>query len=247
MKPLQLTPAYTSHHWAKADKSVPPRIHLLEHHLADVGACFEALLRQDTIRQRLAHAGGLADLDNVTVARLCVLAALHDIGKANVGFQTRIWQIEDHLSGQRKPSPGNHVADLIPILNGSDRVTNVEFFNALEWWDEATATWDDKGGETVCGLFIAALSHHGSPLNLEDSRQPNRRIWQPYGELSPRDCVERIGRMVRNWFPAAFDPDGLSLPDVPAFQHHFLGLCILADWLGSNERWFKYHDTPDNS
>jgi len=247
LKPLQLTPAYTSHHWAKADKSVPPRIHLLEHHLADVGACFEALLRQDTIRQRLAHAGGLADLDNVTVARLCVLAALHDIGKANVGFQTRIWQIEDHLSGQRKPSPGNHVADLIPILNGSDRVTNVEFFNALEWWDEATATWDDKGGETVCGLIIAALSHHGSPLNLEDSRQPNRRIWQPYGELSPRACVERIGRMVRNWFPAAFEKAAPPLPDKPAFQHHFLGLCILADWLGSNERWFKYHDTPDNS
>ena len=31
-------PAYTLHQWAKSDRSEPGRIHLLEHHLADVGA-----------------------------------------------------------------------------------------------------------------------------------------------------------------------------------------------------------------
>ena len=244
MKPPRIRPMYKSYHWAKADKNCPANVHLLEHHLADVGACFEALLRQDTIRQRLAQAGAWPDLDDVTRARLCVFAALHDIGKANMGFQTRIWKGADFPLNQPRPGRGNHIADLIPVLNGNDRVTIGEFFTALEWWDEATATWDDTSGESVCGLFVAALSHHGSPLNLEDSRQPNRGIWQPYGELSPRDCVERIGEMVRNWFPAAFNKNGPPLPDKPAFQHYFLGLCILADWLGSNERWFKYHDTP---
>ena len=96
-------PAYTLHQWAKSDRSEPGRIHLLEHHLADVGACFEALLGQPTIRKRLARTGGREDLDRATVSRLSVLAALHDIGKVNMGFQTQIWRPED-LPGGRVPA-----------------------------------------------------------------------------------------------------------------------------------------------
>lgn len=240
-------PEYTRRHWAKADQSSPPRVHLLEHHLADVGACFEALMRQNTIRQRLARAGGLPDLDSSNVTRLCVFAALHDIGKVNVGFQTRIWRGSDFPPDERKPGPGNHIADLVPVLTGTDPATNDWFFKALGWWDEATANWDETDGETVCGLFVAALSHHGSPMNLASPRQSNRSIWQPYGDLDPKQYVERIGSLVRWWFPKAFDEDGSRLPAAPAFQHHFLGLCILADWLGSNEKmWFPYHDRPDD-
>ena len=51
-------PAYIRRHWAKSDRREPARVHLLEHHLADVGACFEALLGQPTIRKRLARTGG---------------------------------------------------------------------------------------------------------------------------------------------------------------------------------------------
>ena len=50
---------------------------------------------QPTIRQRLALSGGLGDLDDATAARLARFAALHDIGKVNVGFQTQI------LTGRR--------------------------------------------------------------------------------------------------------------------------------------------------
>ena len=67
--------AYTQAFWAKSDRENPQRIHLLEHHMADVGACFEALLAQPTIRRRLAQAGKLKDIDPVTAARLAVLAA----------------------------------------------------------------------------------------------------------------------------------------------------------------------------
>ena len=96
------TPAYTRYFWGKSDREDSRRIHLLEHHMADVGACFEALLAQPTIRQRLAQSGGLTCLDDVTVARLAVLAALHDIGKVNVGFQTRIWQDADLPASETK-------------------------------------------------------------------------------------------------------------------------------------------------
>ena len=91
-------PDYTRNFWAKADpfRHVrPERIHLLEHHLADVGACFEALITQPTIRKRLAQSGGLDALDDSTAAKLALFAALHDIGKVNVGFQTQIWADKD--------------------------------------------------------------------------------------------------------------------------------------------------------
>ena len=83
---FSICPAYTQRFWAKAHpfrQRGPERIHLLEHHLADVGACFEALLEQPTIRQRLAQSGRRDDLDDATVARLCVFAALHDIGNGS--------------------------------------------------------------------------------------------------------------------------------------------------------------------
>ena len=239
-------PVYRRQFWAKSDRNDSGRIHLLEHHLADVGACFEALLELPLIRQRLAASGGLADLDEATIARLSLFAALHDIGKVNIGFQTRIWQPADYPPG-RRPAWAGHTLDLQPVLNGKDAATNEWFFNALGWWwDEAAQSWDDCGGETVCGLLIAALSHHGRPLQLEGHRNPHPQLWQPYGGLDPVAAVRRLGELARRWFPAAFAPGAPPLPSAPAFQHHFLGLGNLADWIGSNERWFPYISAPDD-
>ena len=109
---------YRRHHWAKWDRHAiapPGRIHLLEHHLADVGACFEALAEHLSIRRRLAHAGGMAELDDATAARLAVFAALHDIGKVNAGFQTKVWPAAD-LRGKRRPGRAGHTLDIVPAM-----------------------------------------------------------------------------------------------------------------------------------
>ena len=227
--------------WGKADRSNSGRVHLLEHHLADVGACFEALLAQPTIRRRLARTAGVDDVHPVTAARLCVFAALHDIGKVNVGFQARIWDAADVPPGQRKPRFAGHTLDLTPVLQDEDSETAGWFFDALGWWDDLLA-WDDRDGETVCGLFVATLSHHGRPLQIDGTRQRNPAIWRPFGELNPEEYTRRVGRLIRDWFPDAFAPGGPALPSAPASQHHFLGLCNLADWIGSNEEWFEYVD-----
>ena len=214
---------------------------MLEHHLADVGACFEALLAQPTIRQRLARTAGWDRLDPVTTARLCVLAALHDIGKANMGFQTRIWAEHD-LAGKRKPRWAGHTSDLVPVLCGEDTSTN-EWFLDMLGWDDFKA-WDADVGNTVSALFVAAFSHHGQPLNLHEPRSANPLIWRPFGDLNPQECVRGIGQRVRQWFPAAFGSEAPPLPAAPEFQHMFLGLCTLADWIGSNEDWFEFVDSP---
>ncbi len=247
MSTTEGAPAYTRLFWAKTYPSRqqgPKRIHLLEHHLADVGACFEKLLQQPTIHQRLARSAGRDHLDDTTAARLAILAALHDIGKVNVGFQARIWCQED-LRSKRKPQRTGHTSDLAPVLTGADEATAGWFFPALGWDD--VLSWDGDGGVTVCAMFVAALSHHGLPLRLHDDRQRNPAVWRSFGNLDPRRCVERIGKLVRDWFPAAFIPEAPPLSSEPSFQHHFLGLCTLADWIGSDEHYFPYRDRPDDS
>ena len=240
---------YTGRFWAKAHpygQRGPARVHLLEHHLADVGACMEALLRQPGIGLRMARAGGRAALDDATAARLAVFAALHDIGKVNIGFQTRVWTDADLPAGRRRrPVRAAHTADLTPVLDWKDWRTAEWFlpnlgFGRIEFWD-------DDGGATACGLFVAALSHHGQPLQLDNPHKSEMPAsWQPYGDLHPQEYTERIGKLLREWFPAAFAPGAPPLPSAPAFQHHFLGLCNLADWIGSNEEWFPYKGVPDD-
>lgn len=208
--------------------------------MADVGACFEALLAQPTIRHRLAVSGGLDDLDAATMARLCVFAALHDIGKVNVGFQTRIWQPTDTPAGRKMPRRAGHIADLTPVLNGKDEKTSGWFLEALGCWDEML-TWDATDGHTACGFFVASLSHHGRPLQLDDPQyDKNPAIWRDFGELSPRRYIARIGRLIREWFPAAWTLGAPLLPSASTFQHMFLGLCMLADWIGSDQSYFPF-------
>ena len=216
---------------------------MLEHHLADVGACFEALVAQPVIRARLARSGGQDNLDEAMAARLAAFASLHDIGKANVGFQTRIWTEED-LQGRPRPRWAGHTDDLGPVLMDEDRDTASWFFPAIGWDD--VLGWDDRGGETVCAMLVATLSHHGRPLRLEGGLSENPAIWRGFGDLSPREFVAHVGRLLRRWFPEAFALDVPPLPATPAFQHMFLGLCNWADWIGSNEGWFPYVDTPDD-
>ena len=247
MTTTEYMPHYTSRFWAKAQpyrQRGPERIHLLEHHLADVGACFEALLAQPIIRQRLAYSGGLDTLDDATAARLALFTALHDIGKVNVGFQTRIWRDEDFPAGQRRPGRAGHYHELAPVMLGENTDTTEKFFGSLDWWWDATESWDDCGGETVCALFIAALSHHGQPLQLEGGLNHNSRLWTGVGGLDPFAQLLRIGELARCWFPEAWESGGRLLPSKPEFQHHFLGLCTLADWIGSNEEWFPFCDEP---
>ena len=236
---------YTRLFWAKAwpyRQSPPARIHLLEHHLADVGMCLEAVLSQPTVRQRLARLAGVDDLDETTVSRLCVFAALHDIGKVNIGFQTQVWTRGDF--GDLHPTPRTgHTLDLVPVLVGDDQDTLKWFTDALGWDD--LCNWDDQDGAVVSDLLIATLSHHGLPLSLDGGRAANPRVWSSFGDLDPEGYVRRLAGLVRGWFPAAWHSGAPPLPDKPGFQHMFLGLCMLADWLGSNERWFPYRSEPD--
>ena len=236
--PKQANDPILSEYWAKYCQATG-EIHRLEHHLADVGAVMETLLEIPSIRQSAAKAGQLAELNPAVAARLCVFAALHDIGKANLWFQAK---------ATRRSSTASHTKDMMQLLNGQDIDNQERLMQAVPWLNDAMADWDANDGGTVCGLIIAMLSHHGKPEQLHNRHQSRSNHWedrQSSHRQQPFEKMREIAAQIEHWFPAAFRQDGTVLPSNPEFQHYFLGLLMLADWIGSDTRWFPFQSEPD--
>jgi len=217
--------------WGKLerdDHKVVTQWHPLAAHCADVAACTEALLHHTLLRRRLATLAGRDDLDEVDVARLSALAALHDIGKFNRGFQRK---------GDPEPrAVEGHVAEVLALFC-SDYPEKKRLFAQLPSAD--LQRWCDGSAEGAFELLTAAIGHHGRPVRwLEIAAVP--ALWQADSALDPFAGIASLVASVRGWFPAAFASPRGGLPDAPAFQHAFAGLVMLADWLGSDRRTFPY-------
>ena len=119
--------------------------HLLIDHMIDVAACFARLARCRSIRRALACSAG-RELDELDIARLCVLAFLHDIGKANSGFQAKRWsdRIPVNWPVQITAGHGKEVFRLFEVPSASQ---------AIEPLIEKICTW----GEASDPLLIASI------------------------------------------------------------------------------------------
>ena len=201
--------------WGKFDES-SGRLHRLEHHCADVAACFEALLRDPVLRARFGQAAGADDTDT-TAARLTFLAFLHDFGKLNVGFQFKVRRRESELP-RRGPRPAGHVAEALLCFDQSDICELLGLHEIVGQW-----------GDGVVSLLYAALAHHGRP-----ARRPTHsgsgppELWKPFAGYDPRATAKLLSERGRAWFPGAFAP-GPRLRDTPALAHLFAGIVALAD------------------
>lgn len=213
-------------------EGIPLRWHPLVDHCADVAASMEALLHQTVVRKRLAFLAGQEDLDEFQIARLCVLAALHDLGKFNLGFQAKA---NPHASAAEK---AGHVAEAVALLNGYGEAS-VRFAEAIRIED--VARWGSE--EAVYELLHASICHHGRPVATE--RNVLRWVWRSTDSLNPFEGMRELTERARNWFPLAYEDGGLPLPSEPAFVHAFSGLVMLADWIGSDERSFRYRQPGD--
>lgn len=210
----------------------PLRWHPLVDHCADVASSMEALLRQTLIRRRLATLAGQDDLDDHQVARLCVLAAFHDVGKFNLGFQAK--------AHPRRPTveTAGHVGEAVALLTGigasSDRFREAARIHDIAHWGSESAIFE---------LLLASICHHGRPVSPQ--RKLLRWVWQKTETLDPFSGIRTLTDRAREWFPQAFATGGLPLPDKPGFVHAFSGLVMLADWIGSDERTFRYSEPDD--
>ncbi len=220
--------------------------HRLEHHCADVAACLEALLDQPVIHRRLASFAGCEEFDAATIGRLCALGFLHDFGKLNTGFQHKV--LNDSVFVGRRPQPAGHIAEAMAVLVEDPGVQAPPHYAhavrcALKL--DELAEW----GDSVSALLLAALAHHGRPADpgYMMHRDAVRRSWMPYRGYNPAVAAAEFGARLRQWYPQAFKQRSPTLPSTPAFQHAFAGLVALADWIGSNETWFRFeHSKRDD-
>jgi CRISPR-associated endonuclease/helicase Cas3 len=196
----------------------------------DVCFVFRRLTDVPAIRARLTSAAG-GTLDEAYLDQLAVLALLHDLGKTNLGFQTRPFDPAAPRAG--------HILELGPLLFEPELAAR--FRPVLE----KIMGWFARP-EDCESYLLATWSHHGQPLSLVKLQERTGNYyrakttwWQPDREgRDPFLGIEELFRVARETFPQAFSLPGRPLPAHPALQHRFAGLVMLADWLGSHESFF---------
>jgi CRISPR-associated endonuclease/helicase Cas3 len=206
--------------------------HPVEAHCADVAASCEALLRDTLLGARLARLLGREALDPRLLARLTVLAALHDLGKYAISFQNRPYP-------DRTPQ-GGHVEPIVKALS-SDGALRDRILTLLAPLDVFGEAWP--------AFLVASISHHGRPEKVHPSVGAgfDPSVFAPARGLDPLAGMARLVELTRRWCPAAFEP-GPSvalLPDSVGAQHFFAGLVMLGDWLGSDRRAFPFAERLD--
>lgn len=196
--------------------------HPLVDHCADVAAVTNALLQLPVWQRRLAKLAG-RELDTPDLARLCVLAALHDLGKLNLGFQAKGRPDLGATAGHVEEAVAAVTRDALPSLN------------CLSGW-----------GDSVGLLLLSAICHHGRPHTINSTAtRLQASWWKARDGLDPRVGCELIVERCRRWYPQAFD-GGQPLPDRVAFGHTFAGIVMLADWIGSDTRFFRFSEKDED-
>ena len=220
--------------WGKFDES-SGRIHRLEHHCADVAACFEALLRDPVLQARFARAAELERLDGTTAARLTAISFLHDFAKLNTGFQFKVErrQLQPQCA-DRKPPPAGHIAEALLAFRQPEICRTLGLYNMCDAW-----------GDGVLPLLYAALAHHGRPaVPTTRTGSGPAYLWKPFAGYEPLATAKLLNEQMHRWFPEAFTC-GPPLPNTPALVHLFAGVVTIADQLGSKEDAFRYEPDPD--
>lgn len=213
--------------WGKLEQDADGKVLAwlpLASHCADVAHVFRALCRKPLLESRLKAAAGSA-LSPAQLDRLAVIVLLHDLGKANLGFQDR-------------PHSGRRIGHIQPIrLLVADRALCYRFAAAIEL--PLLQTWFDPAGGTD-EMLIAAWSHHGLPIRFDphDFSGLDARWWHSTPDRDPFEAIAALMKCARTEFPRAFDPTVPALPAPAALQHRFAGLVMLADWLGSHTAFF---------
>ena len=219
--------------WGKIDDRDPCNFHRLEHHCADVAACFEALVSCPIMDLRFARAAGSqVDLDPTTKARLAVLAFFHDFAKLNAGFQFKVR--DRKVLPANPPRKSGHINEALYCFQREEICQALGFFDMLTNW-----------GEGASSLLLAALSHHGRPPHSLSGGEGPSEFWTSYAGYDPLATAKLLRSRARLWFPKAFE-NGQCLPTRPALAHLFAGTVALADQIGSDhENHFPYEPVSD--
>ncbi|AMC33238.1 CRISPR-associated helicase/endonuclease Cas3 [Janthinobacterium sp. B9-8] len=203
--------------------------HLLPYHALDVAALMDCLLAQ-----RKTWLNNLASKLGWSVGQLhdalVFFAALHDLGKFARAFQC----LFDH-----------HSPDLVPIVQSKRYDHRHDTLGLLLWLDVLRdrvpeSVLQDAASDSWDIFFKIVCGHHGHPP-VDDL---------PFGAADDYFCAEDMDAALAFILDVAGFLLASSLPAFNSTQEEILkeaswalaGLMVQADWLGSNQDFFPYHD-----
>lgn len=203
--------------WGKAERD--GQLHALQAHSFYVAAVFEALCALPLIGRHLRLVAG-RDLSAADFARLSALVYLHDLGKREPGFQAKA------RPELRCRADINHsVHGLLGLMRAYD-----EQSDPLHAIVQEIGDW----GDGVIELMMAIFAHHGRPVEATSSYAATR-------DVPGYDRQGAIIDYLELWHRAWPDRSAAQpLPATPGFVHLIAGLTALADWIGSDRRFFEF-------
>ncbi len=205
--------------------------HPIAHHLLDVAAALEALITARPVTAaRTARLLGLTEADAIRL--LVALAALHDLGKFAPSFQGKVpdlWPGVLGPLGSVRLLPGRHTEEgyLVWAQLLADRLEN-------RIWPGGRGVLDALGP----GVF----GHHGRPIACSVvERERLRWRWPEPALEAALTCATAVLDLVLDR-PVAGEPPVLRAAKRASWW--VAGLVVLADWVGSRERWWNWGRAP---
>ena len=204
--------------------------HPLIDHCLDVAVVIRSLLDIETLSR-------VSIYDHRQKDRLAALAFLHDIGKCNWGFQAK-------ANPDAKDTAG-HVLEAMTLLCALHDAWPDEWRTLVM----DMAGWFTQGDEGALQMLIAAISHHGRPMSLNDYEAlGGHRLtcyWKPNRDQHPLRALSGLVQAVRCTFPAAFASGIPPIDATATLQQRFAGLVMLSDWIGSDTQFFPYRASTE--
>ena len=220
----------TQQFWGKARPAFPgPCWHPIPLHALDVAAVGAALLRQPG-----SPSGSLGRLlgwsQDEALPVVCYLLGLHDVGKFARKFQAKV--------PDRFPSCFEADAAEFATLAFDHGSAGLRLFDRDPAVFLGTASVDYMAW---LPLFAAVFGHHGAPPLSDDPQ----RLRADFGKPGIRAAQEFVTEL-RELFDVDLTRIDVDEANTRKASHVLAGVAVLADWLGSNQRWFRYQEPVDD-
>ena len=213
--------------WGKAQPhdADGPKWHPLVYHSLDVAAVGHVLMNDwPEMARRTTGLLGLPRPEGVQVIRL--LLCLHDIGKFAMKFQAKA---PEHF-------PTCFQDDLDRIVTAYDHASGgMHLYRRQQGMFSLPARTHRRAWQA---LLSAVTGHHGAPPHAADVD-----LVADFG----RAGLEAAKVFVEKVHGVLVVPADIALDERQARRASFAiaGLAVLADWIGSNQDWFRYREPTD--
>ena len=216
--------------WGKAqplDANQGLQWHPLVFHCLDVAAVGTALLDSHSkLADHLSRLLGLQRQD--TICLVPFLLCLHDIGKFAKKFQAKAPRHYPSCFGDdpnRVPTSFDHGAGGLRLFDADHSILALQGVSQPIWRP----------------LISAVTGHHGvPPISPTNAGRESLRILRTDFGMSGIDAACLFANRMKDLLTPPIDLPKLNRKQVLRGSFAIAGLCVLSDWIGSNQKWFRY-------